>query len=202
MVREVYYNQQADQDMELKEYYKGVYIPPTANVAGDDGKSMNGLQMQLKAGVDAGTINSIDTGNLEAATIFDQVEAFTDEISELYQGIEMNVFMCRKWFKKYMQDKRAQGFYQRTSDKDIDGSIDFTPQSVKPLACMVGTDDIFCTPKQNLLHLYSLSAKKRKYKVETSKRAVAVMADWWEAIGIATNPVVWTNIQPTASGSV
>jgi hypothetical protein len=199
---EVYYARQIDQDMELLEYYKGVYAAPEAGTAGLDGTGMNGLKKQLQLGVDAATINSVDLGALNASTIFDQVEEFTDSISEVYQGIKMNVFMSRAWYKKYMQDKRAQGFYQKTADKEIDGGIDFTPLDVKPLACMVGTNDIFCTPVENLLHVTPATITKNQFKLEEAKRSVAVMADWSEGLGFGINQAVWTNIQPTASGSI
>ena len=42
---EVYYKNQIDQDMELNEYYKGVYATPQAGVAGEDGTGMNGVQL-------------------------------------------------------------------------------------------------------------------------------------------------------------
>jgi hypothetical protein len=109
----------------------------------------------------------------------------------------MNVFMSRYWYKKYMQDKRAQGFYQMSSDKDIDGSIDFTPLDVKPLACMVGTSDIFCTPVENFIHISPATLTKNQFKLEEAKRAVAVMADWSEGLGFGINEAVWTNIRPT-----
>jgi hypothetical protein len=194
---EVYYKNQIDQDIELYEYYKGVHVAPTVGVAGVDGTGMNGVQKLLQDGVDAGTINSIAMAPLDAATIFDQVEAFTDEISEVYQGIKMNVFMSRKWFKKYMQDKRAQGFYQKTSDKEITPGIDFTHLDVVPLASMVATDDIFCTPKENFLHISPETVKKNSFKIEEAKRAVAVMADWSEGLGFGINQAVWTNIDET-----
>ena len=199
---EVYYKNQIDQDMELNEYYKGIYATPLAGVAGADGTGMNGVQHLLKAGVEQGTINSIDIGTLNASNIFDQIEAFTDEISEVYQGVKMNVFMSRHWLKKYLQDKRVQGFYQKFSEKDIDSGIDFTPLSVIGLASMVGTDDIFCTPAQNFLHVAPATITKNSFKFEEAKRAVAVMADWAEGLGFGINQAVWTNIQKAGSGSV
>lgn len=198
---EEYYMKQIDRDMELEEYYNGVYAAPSTGVAGATGTGMDGLQKQLQAGVDAGTINSVNIGTLSTATIFDQVETFTDGISEVYQGAEMKVFISRYWYKKYMQDKRSQGFYQKTSDKEIDGGIDFTPQSVVPLACMTGSNDIWCTPKANLIHLTSQTQTKNKFRVEEAKRCVSIMADWWEGLGFGINQAVWTNIQPTGSGS-
>ncbi len=199
---EVYYKNQIDQDMELNEYYKGVYATPLAGIAGADGTGMNGVQHLLKAGVEQGTINSIDIGTLNASNIFDQIEAFTDEISEVYQGVKMNVFMSRHWLKKYLQDKRVQGFYQKFSEKDIDSGIDFTPLSVIGLASMVGTDDIFCTPAQNFLHVAPATITKNSFKFEEAKRAVAVMADWAEGLGFGINQAVWTNIRKAGSGSV
>lgn len=199
---EVYYARQIDQDMELNEYYKGAYAAPTTGVAGADGTGMDGLKVIIQRGVDAGTMNSVSLGTLDTSTIFDQVEAFTDSIAEVYQGIKMNVFMSRYWYKKYLQDKRAQNFYQRTSDNQIDGSIDFTPLDVKPLACMVGTSDLFCTPPENFLHLSPATVTKNSFKLEESKRSVAVMGDWSEGLGFGINQVVWTNKLPTGSGSV
>jgi hypothetical protein len=198
---EVYYARQIDQDMELNEYYKGVYAAPGAGVAGLDGTSMDGLKKLLQTGVDAGTINSINIGALDKATIFDQIELFTDHISEVYQGIKMNVFMSRAWYKKYMQDKRAQGFYMKTSADQITSGIDFTPLDVKPLACMVGTDDIFCTPVENFLHISPATFTKNTFKLEEAKRSVAVMADWSEGLGFGINQAVWTNKLPSGSGS-
>lgn len=107
--------------------------------------------------------------------------------------------MSRKWYKKYMQDKRSQGFYQKTSDKEIDGGIDFTPLDVVPLASMVGTDDIFCTPKANFIHLSPATITKNNFKIEEAKRSVAVMGDWSEGLGFGIDEIVWTNKQKTAS---
>ena len=198
---EVYYATHIDKDMELKEYYKGIYATPSVGVAGVLGTGMNGLQMQLQAGVDAGTINSIDIGALDESTIFDQVEAFTDGIEEVYQGVKMNVFMSHHWYKKYLQDKRTQLFYQKTGDQQIDGGIDFTPLNVKSLASMVGTDDIWCTPTENLLHVTPATLSKNLFKLEEVKRSVAVMADWSEGVGFGINQAVWTNLIPSGSGS-
>lgn len=109
--------------------------------------------------------------------------------------------MSRKWWKKYLQDKRAQGFYERKSDKDINGEIDFTPLDTKPLASMVGSDIIFCTPKENFLHISPETLTKNQFKLEEAKRAVAVMADWSEGLGFGIDQIVWTNLQPTAGSA-
>ncbi|MDO9039899.1 MAG: hypothetical protein Q7U65_00835, partial [Bacteroidota bacterium] len=81
--------------------------------------------------MDAKTIHTINIGPLDKDQIFDQVEEFTDKIAEVYQGISMDICMSQYWCKKYIQDKRAQGFYQNKSDQDINTGIDFTPLKIK-----------------------------------------------------------------------
>lgn len=188
-------------DMEKNAYYKGVYEAPSTGVAGTAAKAFTGLQKILTDGVNNAEqpINTVDIGALNTATIFDQVELFTDGISQEYQGEAMNVFMSPYWYKKYQQDKRAQVFYTRFNDGDIDDSIDFTPLNVKPLVAMTGTDDIFCTPKANLLWLYS--GNKKTFHMEESKRSVALMLDWWEGLGFGINQAVWTTVGSQGSGS-
>jgi hypothetical protein len=66
---------------------------------------------------------------------------------------------------------------------------------------MTGTADIWCTPKPNLIHVTTETDTKNSFKIEEAKRCVSVMGDWWEGLGFGVNEAVWTNIQPTSSGS-
>lgn len=187
-------------DMELEEYGKGVYVAPTPGTAGDTGKSMNGLIHQLQTGVDAETINSINIGALTEATIFDQIELFVDSIAETYQHVNMDLCMSPKWVRAYFRDKRANGYYDYKSSRDINSEIDFTPQVVKALPSLSGTDKMFATPKSNLLHLTKKSKNKTNIKIEEYRRNVSFFCDWWEGIGFGINGAVWTNTQPTPAG--
>jgi len=190
-----------NRDMETKEYGHGIFVEPTADIPGVTGQSMNGLIFLLQTGVNAGTINDINIGALDKDTIFDQVEAFVDGISEVYQNVAMNVHMSPKWAKYYHRDKRSQGFYTLSSDADIKNTIDFMPQNVVPLPSLNGSDVIFATPKTNLIHLTKKSANKTNIKLEESKRTVSLLADWWEGLGFGIDAAVWTNIQAVSSGS-
>jgi hypothetical protein len=181
-------------NMELKEYGKGVYESPTGGTAGITGKSMNGIINLLQTGVNNLTVNSINLQPLNKDTIFDQVELFTDGISDVYQDVEMNVFMSSKWYKHYHRDKRSQGFYQLSADKDIRDNIDFTPLNVVSLPCLNATDVIFATPKANMLHLTKNENNKSNIKIEEYQRSVSFLADWWEGIGFGINGIVWTNL--------
>jgi len=193
-----------NRDMELFEYGKGRYEAPVEGTPGITGKSMNGLIIQLEQGVAAETINSIDIGALNAATIFDQVEAFVDGISEIYQNVAMDIHMSPKWHKLYHRDKRAQGFYSFPSEADVNklsGKVDFTPQQVVALPSLSGTNVMFATPKANMLHLTKKLENKTKLDIQESKRVVNILGDWWEGIGFGIDAAVWTNLTPSASGS-
>ena len=191
------YIPQINHEMELFEYGKGVYVEPTPGQSGVTGTGMDGLVIQLQRGIDNETINSVPIGALDKDTIYDQGEAFVDGISQIYQGIPMAVFMSQTWRKHYLRDKRDSGNYFRTSDKDVDESIDFTNQRVVELPCLNGTDVIFATPKENLVHLTKKSSNKTKFSIEESKREVSFLCDWWEGLGLGMNAAVWTNVLPT-----
>ena len=120
-------------DMEMFVYGHGVYQAPTPGVAGPVVSCMDGLIKLLQTGVNASTINSVNIGPLDKDSIFDQVEAFIDGISEIYQNEAMDVCMSQTWYKHYLRDKRVSGFYTKFSDKEIDNGIDFTVQKVKAL---------------------------------------------------------------------
>jgi len=186
-------------DMELKEYGHGVYTAPTPGTAGTTGHGMNGLIKLLQVGVDAETINSIDIEALSTDTIFDQVELFIDGIQEIYQHVAMDVCMSPKWAKAYLRDKRAQGFYTISSDKSVDLGIDFSPQNIKALPSLNGSDVIFATPKTNLIHLTGKTASKTNIKIESYRREVSFFCDWREGLGFGMDAAVWTNIQKTVA---
>lgn len=186
-------------DMELKEYGKGAYEPPVPGTASVAGKGMNGLVYQLQAGIDNETINHILLSPLTASNIFDQVELFTDGISQVYKNQTMNIFMSPQWAKAYQRDRRSQGFYQITSEKDINLRVDFSSQTVVPLACLTDTDILFATPQTNLIHLTKKSANKTQFKIEEYHRQVSLYVDWWEGLGFGINGAVWTNLPKTVA---
>ena len=191
-----------NRDMENKEYGHGVYVAPTPDTAGTTGRSMNGLIHLLQAGVNAETINSINIGALDKDNIFDQVELFVDGIAEVYQNVAMNIFMSPKWARYYHRDKRNEGHYDFSSDKDVKDNIDFTPQRIVGLPSLSNSDVIFATPKANLLHITKKSANKTRILLEEEKRTVNFLADWWETIGFGVDAAVWTNTTKEASASV
>lgn len=188
---ENYYLPKIKENIELKEIFNGVYSAPMAGVAGATGTSMNGLKKQLQDGLSAGTVNFVPMGHITRANIFDKVENFVNCISQVYQGVPMNINMSPVWEKAYLQDKRSQGFYFYTAAGDVNKGIDFTPQSVQGLPSMLGSNIIFATPKDNMLYLQKKDINKYKFNIEESKREVFFMTDWWEGVGFGINEIVW-----------
>jgi len=179
------------EDMELNEYYKGVYAAPQTGTAGVNGTAMNGLKSTLEtAGIQRLTMSA-----LNATTIYDQIEAAFEQIGEVYQNTEMVVCLSPKWARAFLKDKRTLGYYTIDGASKIDSRLDFAPAEVKGLPSMIGTDDIFITPKSNLLHITKKGENAAKVNVEESKRCVSIMTDWWEALGFGIKELVWTNVE-------
>jgi len=178
------------EDMELNEYYKGVYAAPTAGTAGVNGTAMDGLKTILK--LDG--INRLTMSALSASTIYDQIEAAFEQIAEVYQNTEMCVCMAPKWARAFLKDKRTLGYYTIDGANKIDNRLDFAPASVIGMPSMINTDDIWITPKSNFLHITKKGENAAKENIEEAKRCVNVMTDWYEGLGFGIKELVWTNV--------
>jgi hypothetical protein len=190
-IMEVHLMKKIDDDLELKEYYKGVYAAPTAGTAGNTGTSMDGLKklLQKKAG-----INRLDMDDLETTTIYDQIEEAFESIEEVYQNKSMIVAVAPSWRRAFLKDKREMGRYDFSGPNQIDDTLDFAPAKVAGLPSMIGTDDLWITPGENFLHITKKGQNAAQFRIEESKRCVNIMTDWWEGLGFGINEVVWTNV--------
>lgn len=192
-IMESHFYQQIDDDMESLVYYKGVYAAPTAGTAGLTGNSMDGLEKLLKGS----KINHVTlaSGALDKATIYDQTEEFFDFVSERYQNKQMIIGMSPSWKRAFLKDKRSLGYYDISSSKEINDTLDFSPARVVGLPSMIGSDDLWATPVDNFLHITKKGENAGKVKVEESKRCVSIMTDWYEGLGFGINEIVWTTVQ-------
>ncbi len=203
---ETLYIPQIHQDMELDAYFWGVRKDEAEEGKGLEPRdSMDGIHKQLQTGVDQETINLVSgIGELKAETAFDQVEAFDDGITGVYENVPMCIFVSPAMKKAYLRDKRAQGFYDMKSDADINSDVDFSPRKVIGLPSMTGYKYMFATPQANFLHLTKKSANKTNIKLEESKRIVSLLCDWWEGVGFGIDGAVWTTqpktVTPPAEG--
>ena len=183
--------QQIDNDMEMYEYYKGVYKKPADGTAGANGESMNGLKYLLG---DPKVIRLTGIGALDASTIHDQVEAAVEQMKEEYQGKAITVGLSPKWARAFLKDKRSLGFYNIKTPGEIDNTVDFSKATVQGFPSMSGTDDMWLTPQNNFLHVTKKGENAGKVKVEEAKRCVDIMTDWYEGLGFGFSELVYTTV--------
>ena len=192
---EEYLLNQAIEDKELNEVYKGVWEEPQEGVAGLTGKSMDGFRKHLLDGANHTSypINIIKgVGELNNDTIFDQLEYYDKQISELYIGKKLIHFVAQKWVRAFKSAKRANGYYFIDGANKIDADIDFTQHIVVGLPSMNGTNDIFTTMSENMIHLRKRDLNKVHVDLQKIDREIKFLIHWFEAVGFGCNKLVWT----------
>jgi hypothetical protein len=182
------------ENLENQVIYKGVFSAPQNGVAGNTINSMDGIRIKLHAGVDDGSINTADLDPFTDSNTFDQIEEFAQGIPDLYRTLKMNIFCDPTIGEWYLKEKRNQGFYTITSEKEIHPTVDFTGLSLVSLPSMAGSGEIFATPKENFLHITKKDVNKTKFELQGVDRQVKTLTDWWEGVGFGINEAVWTNI--------
>lgn len=191
------------QDLEKKEYYKGILASVTPGTAGVTGQSMNGLRKWLKDGLSAhggdGSIRDLNAGSISSSNIFDKVEEIADKLDTILEGEQLTMAMSPYWVRKYLRDKRNT----HGTDVNYDSnklSVDFFDNCrIVGLPSMAGTDDIWVTPSRNVKYIRRTSGMKTP-KVEELKREVFLMTDWWEGLGFDLNELVFAHV-PAGSGT-
>lgn len=194
---------QRNQDMEKKEYYKGVFAAPTNGVAGVTGNSMNGLRKWFKNGMSSwggdGSIHDLAAGSITESNIFNKIEEIVDKLDHVMEGEQLTLGMSPFWVRKYLRDKRNE----HGTDVNYDSnklSVDFYDNcKIVGFPSMAGTDDIFVTPSFNMKHVKRTGTNKPP-KVETQKREVYLMDDWYEGLGFDLNELIFAHV-PQGSGT-
>jgi hypothetical protein len=196
---------QKEQDMELNAYYKGKYVAPVAGVAGTASKSLDGIKELLVVGTSTGNMNDYTSivGALDESTIFDQLEAFASEIHKNFNqlnGQQLNICLSPYWRYKYLKDKR-QTLGQNINYDPNNLTIDFLPNmNIVGLPSMNGTDDMFASPKANMLYCRRTNGMSA-VRVENVDRLVKLYTDWYEGLGFAIDEYVFAAFGASESGS-
>lgn len=192
---EEYLMNQAIEDKELNEVYKGTLEAPQDGTPSENGKNMIGLKHLLTthANHPKYPINVVEgIGELNETTIFDQLEAYDQKISELYTGKKLIHFVAQKWARAFKTAKRANGYYFIDSASKINTEIDFTQHVVVGVPSMNGTNDIFTTLKENLIHIRKRDLNKVHVDLQKHDREIKFLIHWWEGMGFGCNQMVWS----------
>jgi len=188
----------AQKDMETA-IFNAVRVEPDLNTEtpGAVLEIMNGLKYQLQQGIGNG-LNRIHLNTLTVNNIFDEVESFRSQISDLYQDENMNYFMSKKWADAYKADKRSNFPYYPQDDYS---KVDFSPHSVIGLPSMSGSNIIWATPKDNLLYITKKDKNLTKFKLEENKRVVDFLGDSYVGVGFGIFEAVFAYIPTDEAGS-
>ncbi len=192
---EEYYANQIAEDKELLAVYKGVYEAPTDGTAGSGEKVFDGLRKQLQLGAadTAYPINVIDgIDELSAATCFDQIEKFDESISDQFENSRLIICVSPAMARAYRKARRDSGIYTIELGQEPGTKIDFTEHTLVGLPSMIGTNDIFATLPENIIHLMKFKDTPNNIDLQKDKREICVLMDWMEAVGFGVNKLVWT----------
>lgn len=176
--------------------YKGVYGAPTEGTAGEGAEAYDGFRKLIKAGAEREDypINVIeDIGVLDYDDAFDQIELFSKEIASQFRNKNILIFVAPEFERAYLEGKRAKGFYNITGDSAIGTRIDFTRHTIMGLESMAGTNDIWASLGENLYHIRKRSDDMVNIDLQKADRVVKLLMDWWEAVGIGCNKLVWAS---------
>jgi len=193
---EVYMAQMIAEERETSLIYKGKYEAPIEGTAGEGSKAYDGYRELLKAGADNEEypINVIeDIGVLEYDTAFDQIELFSKEIASQFRNRNINIFVAPEFERAYLEGKRAKGFYNISGDSQIGTKIDFTRHTIIGLESMAGTSDIWATMPDNLYHITKRTDDINNLDIQKLDRIIKMLMDWWEAVGLGCNKLVWAS---------
>lgn len=183
---------QMQSDLELKAYFKGAYVAPTAGTAGTTAATIDGIKFLLDAGVADTSMQSVTLSAAPTkANAFDIIEEFVENIDDLLSDEKMRVYMDPKILRWYHQDKRNThgADVNYNPDKPV---VDFTNVELVGLPSMKGEKYIWSTPVDNFLYLRRQNGMKNP-KVEEHLREVFLMTDWWEGLGFGHNELVYVS---------
>lgn len=201
---EQYLLKQADEDLELKAIYGGVYQAPVEGTAGDPTKIMNGISKQLDDLLTANEVDPITTGDLSgmsATNMVTAIENFVKEFPEKYRyNLPMELSMSRTLrdkFKQGMRDKYNVNYQQVNQLLQV---MDYENISIVGRASMTNKKRIWTTPKYNLLFPVKGFSNKQVFDVQKHDRKVKFLTDWWMGAGFVQPDLIFVNEQEAPVG--
>lgn len=188
-------------DLEMNEYFKGVYAAPVTGVAGPAGTAMNGLEKTLSDYAIGGRSHMgsgpVATGvpSTDAVAWCTQVETFAEGINTLITDDCDNIFMSRTLARRYIRGRRIKYNSVYKQEADMVTVEDHTNLSIVGLKSHEGSNLIWTTTPANRIRPTKKAVLADTMKIESVKRSVAMFTDWWEALNFEVPEFVVTNDQ-------
>jgi len=197
-----------DEDYELDEIYFGKFVAPTAGTAGAARTGMDGIRIQLNRAAAAGKITPIALGAIptDPLDFCNYVEAFAEQFTLRYRGRAMEVCMNTTLARRYAKG-RHQKYKGDIADpvgrQILDGAgnalvtapIEFTKHRVVGLDSMGDSAKIWATHADNRKRLAKKTPNTRQVRIESAKRQVAIMTDFYKGLGFPVLEAVFMNDQ-------
>ena len=194
---EMYVLKQVNKDLEMAAIFGGVYVAPTAGVAGTAAQTMDGIKKLIATAVAAGTTTVIATGtpSLDPVTWCNQVEVFMAGIPEVYWVEKMTLNMSRTLALRYTKGRRLK--YNSTwSQVSVLNTVeDFENITITPRDSSRGSLMIWMTPIMNAVMAMKGGSNKDVCQVEKVDRQVKVFSDFWIGIGFIDDGLIFVNDQ-------
>ncbi len=184
---------QAQEDLELKEKYKGVYAAPTSGTAGAASTAMNGLKKIINDHISTGRIVPAPTGALDTDIVgfVEQLEDWVDAMNPLITSNPMTLKMNPQLYRRFLRgmNKKYNTNYNQT---DVAKLWEY-PINVKPELALASSSKIFMTTKQNFISLRRKMNNQSKVQVEGVDRKVKLFTDFSMGLGFVIPELVMTN---------
>lgn len=180
----------------------GVYVAPTAGVAGSAAGSMNGALTIISNEITATNLTPIVTGATTAANAIDNVNTFMAGVAATNEddaNAAGTLFVSKAVERFYKQDRLDT--YGLTANLDSRNllNLDLFPNTnIVGLEGMGTSQRMWFTPtgpKGNLLYLYDKIFLPKSFEVQVEKRDVIMMTDFHAATGFHTLERLYVNDQ-------
>lgn len=192
---EVYLMKKSMEDLEKEAIYNGVYEAPQDGVPGAASKVMNGVRKIVTAMVAAGSLDEIVTGApaADADDFVTQIEDFVKALPEKYRRMSMPINMSRTLEERFVEGMQVKYNMQYAQVSQLRNVRNFPNISVVGRPSMEGADGWWGTPKYNALMGVKGFENVNAFKIEGSKRKVAMYSDWWAGIYFIQPKILFVN---------
>jgi len=184
---------QFNEDKELYAF-SAVYVAPTPGTSGNVQDSMDGFKKQINNKITATTVSPISTGTIptDQADFVTYIEEFVKDINKRDWKRPMTLAMSpdhEQMFKEGMEMKYNS---QYKNADDLVKLKHFPNITVSGEVAMIGSTKIFCSPKKNLVHPYTVyEGDLVKFQVDT--RTLLAWADQDTGYGCIDDARFYTN---------
>lgn len=187
---------QIEEDMETKAIGKGIRVEPTVGTASTAEASMNGFLTIISGHVTSGATTPISMGTIPTDPVecVEYFEDFADQIDDKYWSAALDLNVGTTITRRYKRGLRKV-YGKDTVDNDLNLKIKETNLTIVGRDSMIGSNRIFCTPKENAVVLKKKTENQKRFDIQPFDRDVKILTDWWYGVGFILPQLIFCNDQ-------